>query len=813
MATRSFWSAQRLAAILGPVLVVLVLGALAAQISRRALASQESVRRAGRVTLLLEQTLGRSIDAETATRGFLLTNDPDFLEPYRGAREAVDRDLELLRSLVTHPRQGEQLGELERRTDRTFRVLRDQVQLRRSGVFAPDSIAGSLLRGKAAMDSVRATVADLQSEQRRVVVAREAATAREARLLAATVAGGILLAVVLALLTNLLLAREAREQHRAAERLEQNNLTLQRQAEEMEAQAEALQSQAALLQENAAELEMANDELARAGNAAERERERLAAVQQATPDGFMIFDSVRNDARQIEDFRWVYLNPAAERMVGRSADDLVGERLLQESPGVRDQGLFDAYRGVVETGNVWQHELRYRREGVDAWFRITAAKAGDGFAVSFADVSESKRAELESQLVARASEALAAWMDPLASLTALTETVVPELADWCAVDLVEEDGSIRRAAVAHPDPERKALAEEMVRRYPTHPDEPRGVAAVIRSGESEMAPEVPPALLEAGARDPEHLRMLRSLELGSYLIVPLQAEERRVGALTLVQSASGRRFTPADVVLAQELARRAAEALERARLYAAERTARAEAEEANRAKSEFLAAMSHELRTPLNAIAGYTDLIELGIHGPVTPEQKHALERIDRNQEHLLGLINDILNFAKIEAGRLEFEREDIVLREVLLEMEALIEPQLRAAELDYEVQLPRDASRVVGDRDKVDQIVLNLLSNATKFTAPGGRVTLAAGTEQGRGYVRVSDTGRGIPPEMAARIFDPFVQVDRRRTESSQQGVGLGLAISRELARGMGGDLSVQSEEERGSVFTLVLPLAIAPS
>jgi PAS domain S-box-containing protein len=233
--------------------------------------------------------------------------------------------------------------------------------------------------------------------------------------------------------------------------------------------------------------------------------------------------------------------------------------------------------------------------------------------------------------------------------------------------------------------------------------------------------------------------------------------------------------------------------------------ARAAAEEANKAKSTFLAVMSHELRTPLNAIAGYVQLMEMGIHGPVTEAQLEALGRIERSQRHLLRLINDVLNLARIEAGRVDYALDDVPLAEVVATVMPMVEPQLNERQIGWRVQV--DPALVVrADRDKVQQVVLNLLSNAVKFTPPGGLVTVDADAEAGRARLHVHDTGIGIPADKVASVFEPFVQVDVSRTRRAE-GSGLGLAISRDLARGMAGDLHARSVEGRGSTFTLTLP------
>jgi signal transduction histidine kinase len=265
-------------------------------------------------------------------------------------------------------------------------------------------------------------------------------------------------------------------------------------------------------------------------------------------------------------------------------------------------------------------------------------------------------------------------------------------------------------------------------------------------------------------------------------------------------------FTERAERLASGIAGWAAVAMDNARLYDAERRARDEAETANAAKSQFLASMSHELRTPLNAIGGFTDLLLAGIRGPITETQQADLERIRRSQRHLLSLINDILNFAKIEAGRVRFAPRDVSMNTALGELEALVAPQLQEKRLRYEYRCcdPRFSAYV--DPERLQQILLNLLSNAVKFTAPGGSVVVECDATRDHMLVRVRDSGVGIPAEKLESIFEPFVQLDRGQTPGVA-GTGLGLAISRDLARSMGGDLVADSVLDVGSTFTLSLP------
>lgn len=314
---------------------------------------------------------------------------------------------------------------------------------------------------------------------------------------------------------------------------------------------------------------------------------------------------------------------------------------------------------------------------------------------------------------------------------------------------------------------------------------------------------------------------VKSLGVAAYVGVPLLTQNgEAIGSFCAID-VKPRHWTTTDVEVLSELAASAKREIELRVATRAERTARlaaeaarAAAEEANRAKSDFLTVMSHELRTPLNAIGGYADLIEVGIHGPVTAAQSDALGRIKRSANHLLGLINNVLNFAKIESGQLEYRLAPVRLDALLSEAESMILPQLRSKELAY-VNLGCDGTLMaVGDPDKLRQILLNLLNNAVKFTAPGGRISMrceavpgAAAAGRGRIVVRVSDTGVGIEPAKLHTIFEPFVQIDRRTT--SNEGVGLGLAISRALARDMAGDLLAESAPGAGTTMILILPRA----
>jgi signal transduction histidine kinase len=262
---------------------------------------------------------------------------------------------------------------------------------------------------------------------------------------------------------------------------------------------------------------------------------------------------------------------------------------------------------------------------------------------------------------------------------------------------------------------------------------------------------------------------------------------------------------------AKELAHELALTNEELRAVISEaRKAWAAADAANRSKAEFLAVMSHELRTPLNSIGGYVDLLEMELRGPLTDAQRADLARIKRSQAHLLGIINDILNFTRLEATEVKFEIIDVPVRALMGDLDAMVSSLARAKSLLYESESPSARLFTRTDPDKLRQIMINLLSNAVKFTPEGGRIRVYATTADGSVSIHVEDTGPGIPADKREAVFEPFVQLDRGLTRTND-GTGLGLAISRGLARGMGADVTLESEVGVGSTFTLTLPLAPA--
>ena len=496
--------------------------------------------------------------------------------------------------------------------------------------------------------------------------------------------------------------------------------------------------------------------------------------------------------------------PGWRRLTGQTLAEVRGEGWANALHPEDRERARQVWAQATRTRGLYLNEYRLRMsDGAYRWVRargvpLVNEQGGITEWIGILEDIHGERVAMERErFLDGATQLLTASLDWRNTIRTLARHCVPFLADYASVDLAEPGGEIRRADTAHVDPAKEPVVRELWARYPYRRDEPFGVPQVLRTGEPLLVPDFPWDAVRRFARDDEHLAMLTTLGPRSYIAVPLTARGVTFGAISLVYADSGRRYSQEDFELARNLASRASIAVDNARLYQ-------EAQHANEAKSDFLAMMSHELRTPLNAIAGHTELLQLGVHGELAPEQTAALTRIQRSQHHLLALVNNVLNFARLEAGSVHYDITDVRIDDVLADAEAAVGPQFRARELT--LRMASDPGHVVrADRDKVLQIVLNLLSNAAKFTPAGGVVTVSSEGQDGQVALRVADNGRGIPADKLQMIFEPFVQLNRSLT-NSMEGAGLGLAISRDLARAMGGELHVESTVGQGSTFTLTL-------
>ncbi len=464
----------------------------------------------------------------------------------------------------------------------------------------------------------------------------------------------------------------------------------------------------------------------------------------------------------------------------------------------------------------WQHALETRTlyEGrgriwhaPSAEYRFFVARgvpvsAPDGtvreWIGTVADVHERRVGEARASFLARASAALAGSLDYEQTLVMVSRLAVPEMADWCAVDVIER-GEVRRLAIEHADPARKPVTRRLLQRRAVRLTSDEGLGRALREGRPILYEQADEQLATRAGADPEQAAIARELGLRSAIIVPLIVRGHAIGGITLVTSDSKRAYTPADLPFAEELARRAAAAIDNARLYH-------ETLDANRLKDEFLATLSHELRTPLNAILGWAAMLR---RPGIPPEQlARGLDTIERNAGLQAQLIADLLDVSRITSGAVRLEPEDVDLCPLMGQAADTVRPMADAGDVRLVVKAGEESAIVHGDPARLQQIVWNLLANAVKFTARGGHVELSLTTGDGLAEITVSDNGRGIDPAFLPYIFDPFRQADSSTTRT-HGGLGLGLAIVRHLAELHGGSVTAASDGiDRGSLFRVRLPL-----
>ncbi|MDQ3804403.1 MAG: PAS domain S-box protein, partial [Acidobacteriota bacterium] len=431
---------------------------------------------------------------------------------------------------------------------------------------------------------------------------------------------------------------------------------------------------------------------------------------------------------------------------------------------------------AVADGEVFQIEYRFRRasDGQYRWhlgraepLRDAAGRVVKWFGAA-TDIHEKREAEERVRFLAEASRLLSSSLDYETTLGELARLAVLALADYSIVDIVGDDGQVRRAAVAHRDPERLPLVERL-RQYPPDLAKSHGVAAALRTGQPAVVPEASEDFLKSFARDEGHLAALRELDVRSFLTVPLEARGRTFGALTFAATGAPRDYSREDVEFAEELARRAALAVDNALLYG-------RAQEANRAKDEFLATLSHELRTPLTPIIGWTHMLRSGRLGEADAAQ--GMRVIDKNSQALSRLINDLLDMSSILSGKMRIERAPVVLNDVLREAVETVRPLAAARRVVLEVATGGlGPVAVSGDRTRLVQVFWNLLNNAVKFSREDGRVRVNCRAEGAAARVEVADEGAGIAPDFLPHVFERFRQADMGTTRA-HGGLGIGLAL-----------------------------------
>jgi signal transduction histidine kinase/PAS domain-containing protein len=480
---------------------------------------------------------------------------------------------------------------------------------------------------------------------------------------------------------------------------------------------------------------------------------------------------------------------------------LLGETTELDLPG-NGSGLVVEMR-VVESE--WEGKPAFIASLRDITGRKRAEKDARRLIREQAARTAAEAAAAQFRFLAEAGTLLSLPLDDRETLTTLAQLCAADLADWAVVYLVDDDGMLQRIEVAHRDP---ALAEaaRALRDYPLSPEDRHPAQEVLRTREPLLVPHVEPEQLVQMTRDVRHRELAQQLGIASLMIVPLVARDRGLGAIALVSASAERPFDDDDLAVAHDLALRAALAVDNARLFR-------EAQEANRAKSDLLAVISHDLRTPLNAIMGYSDLLAMGVPDELSDTGLQRVDRIRMSAKHLLYLIDELLSFARLEAGHEEIRPQDVDAQSVIRDVAAVLDPLAVERGLALHIDVASSSLQLRTDPDRLRQILLNLVGNAIKYTEHGS-VRLAVRLVDGSVQFRVSDTGIGIAPEHLQHIFEPFWQADR--SQHAQQGsTGLGLSVVRRLVQLLGGSVDVTSKLGRGTCFTVRLPQQVedAPS
>lgn len=525
----------------------------------------------------------------------------------------------------------------------------------------------------------------------------------------------------------------------------------------------------------------------------ERESEleqRFRAVYENALDGIVL----SNDEARVVD-----ANPAACRLLGRAREQVIGARSAELVPATEREGSparmgeFRAAGMMTGEGKMLLPDGTVRRVEFGA-----VANVSPGLHLSiFRDVEDRRRAEEAQQFLDEASRLLATSLDYDETLASVARLAVPRIADWAAVDLLEDGGGFRRVAVAHVDPKKVELAHEVRRRQEPTIDDATGLGAVVRTGKPDLVELVTDEMLTAAlADDPELLAIFRNLGLVSAMTVPLSARGKIIGAISLVSAESRRRYGRTDLAVAEELARRASFAIENA-LYVRELA------QATRKKDEFLAMLGHELRNPLAPIVTATEIIR--VRGNATTRE---LEILDRQARHLVRLVDDLLDVSRIASGKLSLRRTRVELADLLEQAIENTSSSMEAKGLRFIASVSPSSMPIDGDRERLVQVVTNILVNAAKFTPAGKGVFLTASADGSDAVLTFRDEGQGIEADLLPQVFDLFIQ-GQQRTDRRGGGLGLGLSIARSIVVAHDGQIDVTSSgPEQGTTVTVRLPM-----
>lgn len=462
----------------------------------------------------------------------------------------------------------------------------------------------------------------------------------------------------------------------------------------------------------------------------------------------------------------------------------------------------------------FKQEKRYvHKSGKTIWGILNASLISDPASqekyilVAVQDISERKAIEVERErglemqkFLGRATYILGASLDYKETLQKVADLAIEKLCDWCAVDLVQPDGSITIAAAAHHGEELKQIVLDMRKKYPVDPERDAGIPDVIRTGKAILWPEISQDLLIKVARNEEHLHLLKTLSFESAICVPLVAREKIIGALTLISSQKERKFNEKDLLEAEELGRRAGTAVDNAHLYQ-------QAQEAIAARDSFLSVASHELKTPVSSILLQLEMINMVLEDQLPLEEmikkvrdisSSSLKQLGR----LVTLIEDLLDVSRIQAQKLSFEVETFNLKEYMEDIFGRYSKNLKEANCPLSMEIEPDLL-VSWDAFRFEQVMVNLISNAVKY-APNAEIRVEAFQSQNMVNIRFQDRGPGISMEKIGQIFKRF---ERATSSRSISGLGLGLFIVKTIVEAHHGSIEVESGPEKGTAFIMTIP------
>ncbi|MBW3630580.1 MAG: PAS domain S-box protein [Gemmatimonadetes bacterium] len=525
-------------------------------------------------------------------------------------------------------------------------------------------------------------------------------------------------------------------------------------------------------------------------------------------------ERLRLVSRATNDVIWEWDIPTGERVWNESTLKVFRYSADEVNPSIewwcerihpedRERVISRLHAAISGTGDCWSDEYRFLRgDGsnatvLDRGYVLRNERGGPSRMIgSMMDVTERKRVEEDQRFLARASALLDTSLDYEATLASLARLTVPSKADYCLIDVVEPSGDVRRVGTAHVDPRKEHILSREKRQPAEADPEDHPILKVVRTGEPILVPACNDSVLEVIGHDTHRSRTLRKLGLCSFMIVPIVAHGRVLGAMTLATSESGRHYSPVDLMLAEDLARRAAVALENGRLYE-------NAQRAIGARDEVLGVISHDLRNPLNTIKLSASLLH-DVAQERRSENIKFLQIINRSADQMSRMIENLLDLSSIEGGRFSVAQSQRDVASLLTDVRGLLEPLTQQKSIRLTSNVAAELSTVWIDPDQILRVFSNLVGNAIKFTPEQGAVTLRAERMGAEVCFSVADTGPGIPPEQLPHVFDRYWQARK----GDRRGVGLGLAIAKGIVEAHDGRIWVQSEMGKGTTFYFTVPL-----